>query len=111
MNLVVGVVVEHFNQIRAANGGESGVLTMSQIHWVTTMRNAHARTRLLSRPPSRYACSWLRSLVETKAFEGVGIALILCSTFVMTLYHYRIEEQPVVYAAYTRSLAVIDAWF
>ena len=107
MNLVVGVIVDEFNRVRALTDTVA-YLTPEQQTWVNAMRAAkELRSDRPPDPPSNALRLGAYRLVQSRASDVVASALILSGVGLMACYYYGIEHDERRYALYTGGLEFV----
>jgi len=86
MNLFVGVIIDHFNEMRKAAEGDISYLTEEQQAWVKTKQIA-ARMKPKKKifKPGNAFGDWCHDIVLRKSFESFIMSCICLNTIVMML--------------------------
>jgi hypothetical protein len=86
MNLFVGVIIDHFNEMRKEAEGDLTYLTEEQQAWVKTQQivtRMKAKKRIFK--PGNIFGDWCHGIVMTKLFESFIMGAILCNTVLMMM--------------------------
>ena len=108
INLFVGVVVDNFSRMQREEKG-SAVMTVEQQQWAEMMRSyAKLLPSKAARPPRAGCRRGLHRLVTSAGFDAVITAAIVLNIGVMACDYWRIEHDPRLYAAYSRTMTAFN---
>ncbi|GMI01219.1 hypothetical protein TrST_g7004 [Triparma strigata] len=89
MNLFVGVIIDHFNEMRKEAEGDLTYLTEDQQAWVKTQQIAiRMKPKKKIFPPGDFFGNWCHSIVLKKWFEHAIMFCIVVNTVVMMIGSY-----------------------
>uniref|UniRef100_A0A7S3R2M3 Ion transport domain-containing protein n=1 Tax=Dunaliella tertiolecta TaxID=3047 RepID=A0A7S3R2M3_DUNTE len=94
INLVVGVSINKFNEMKSENDGRSPLITPEQHHWLSVQQMLSSTTieeRHL--PPENVVRRVAHTVTYNRFTEAFIVFVIVCNTIIMLFAHYNMSSQ------------------
>ncbi|KAF5837635.1 Ion transport protein-domain-containing protein [Dunaliella salina] len=94
INLIIGVSINKYNEMKSENDGQSPYITAEQQHWLS-VQQLLSSTTIEERhiPPENPVRRAVHTLLYNNVTEGIIMAIIVCNTIIMLFAHYGMNDK------------------